>query len=66
MLWEARYLITGNYAKRNEITELTNLKRFDPSKFIIEHYVDGDLVNDKTPTGRIKAHPDNLHVWGMQ
>ncbi|KAH8812364.1 Glyoxalase/Bleomycin resistance protein/Dihydroxybiphenyl dioxygenase [Xylogone sp. PMI_703] len=37
---------------------------FDPSKFVLEHYVDGDLVNDQTPTNRIKAAEGNLHVWG--
>lgn len=38
---------------------------FDPSRFILEHYVDGDLVNDETPINRTKAAPDNLHVWGQ-
>jgi hypothetical protein len=37
---------------------------FDPSRFILEHYVDGDLVNDETPINRTMAAPDNLHVWG--
>ncbi|KAE8336778.1 hypothetical protein BDV24DRAFT_154915 [Aspergillus arachidicola] len=37
---------------------------FDPSGFIVEHYVDGDLVNDQLPTNRSLASPDNLHVWG--
>lgn len=37
---------------------------FDPSRFILEHYVDGDLVNDTTPVNRTMAAPDNLHVWG--
>ncbi|KAH9217849.1 Glyoxalase/Bleomycin resistance protein/Dihydroxybiphenyl dioxygenase [Leptodontidium sp. 2 PMI_412] len=37
---------------------------FDPSRFIMEHYVDGDLVNDETPINRTQAAPDNLHVWG--
>ncbi|KAK7206987.1 oxidoreductase [Myxozyma melibiosi] len=37
---------------------------FDPSKFILEHYVDGDLVNDETKTNRVPASPDGLHVWG--
>jgi hypothetical protein len=37
---------------------------FDKSGFILEHYVDGDLVNDETPTNRSQASPDNLHVWG--
>jgi hypothetical protein len=37
---------------------------FDPSRFMLEHYVDGDLVNGDTPVNRVKAAPDNLHVWG--
>ncbi|BAE54542.1 unnamed protein product [Aspergillus oryzae RIB40] len=37
---------------------------FDTSRFIIEHYVDGDLVNDQHQTNRSLATPDNLHVWG--
>jgi hypothetical protein len=37
---------------------------FDQSRFILEHYVDGDLVNDETPINRTMAAPDNLHVWG--
>ena len=37
---------------------------FDKSGFILEHYVDGDLVNDETPINRSQAAPDNLHVWG--
>lgn len=37
---------------------------FDPSKFILEHYVDGDLVNDTAPINREPAQPNNLHVWG--
>ncbi|MCJ1458505.1 hypothetical protein MMC28_008878 [Mycoblastus sanguinarius] len=37
---------------------------FDPSKFILEHYVDGDLVNSKTPITKDVASPDGLYVWG--
>ncbi|KAF2099818.1 Glyoxalase/Bleomycin resistance protein/Dihydroxybiphenyl dioxygenase [Rhizodiscina lignyota] len=37
---------------------------YDPSKFILEHYVDGDLVNETTPIARSEAGPDNLHIWG--
>lgn len=37
---------------------------FDPSKFILEHYVDGDLLDQSYPTQRSKASPDSLHVWG--
>ncbi|TVY47502.1 Metapyrocatechase [Lachnellula occidentalis] len=38
---------------------------FDTSRFILEHYVDGDVVNCRTPTSRSKAGPDSLYVWGM-
>jgi len=38
--------------------------RFDPSGFILEHYVDGDLLDMREPTHHNKAAPDNLHVWG--
>ncbi|KAL4936476.1 hypothetical protein BDV06DRAFT_204947 [Aspergillus oleicola] len=37
---------------------------FDTSGFILEHYVDGDLVNDANPTESELAQPGNLHVWG--
>ncbi|KAH6868865.1 oxidoreductase [Thelonectria olida] len=37
---------------------------FDPSRFILEHYVDGDLVNNKHPTNRSLASKDSLHIWG--
>lgn len=38
---------------------------FDPSKFVMEHYVDGDLLNQSYPTQHSQASPDSLHVWGM-
>lgn len=38
--------------------------RFDPSRFILEHYVDGDLLDASEPTNDTLAEPDNLHVWG--
>ncbi|OAP58468.1 hypothetical protein AYL99_07558 [Fonsecaea erecta] len=37
---------------------------FDGSGFIVEHYSDGDLVNEDTPFSREPAAPDTLHVWG--
>ena len=37
---------------------------FDPSGFIMEHYVDGDLLDDGFETQRTEASPNNLHVWG--
>lgn len=45
-------------------TRLISYHRFDTSRFIVEHYVDGDLVNDTNLTGRELASPSNLHVWG--
>lgn len=30
----------------------------------MEHYADGDLVNDETETHISKASPDGLHIWG--
>jgi len=37
---------------------------FDPSKFIMEHYVDGDLVDNSTPTQKSAAGKDRIHIWG--
>ncbi|KAL5349987.1 hypothetical protein ACLOAV_005023 [Pseudogymnoascus australis] len=37
---------------------------FDYCKFILEHYIDGDMVDERTPTNRSKAEPGNLHIWG--
>jgi len=37
---------------------------FDGSGNIVEHYSDGDLVNEDTPFGREAAAPDTLHIWG--
>lgn len=37
---------------------------FDTSKFILEHYVDGDQVNGETPITRDLASPDSLYIWG--
>lgn len=36
----------------------------DPSGFKIEHYADGDLVNEDTPTRRDVAGP--LSIWGPE
>ncbi|KAK2595122.1 hypothetical protein QQS21_007148 [Conoideocrella luteorostrata] len=38
--------------------------RFDPSRFILEHYADGDLVDETTPTNREEAGPNSLYIWG--
>ncbi|GKU16384.1 unnamed protein product [Fusarium langsethiae] len=37
---------------------------FDPSKFIVEHYADGDLVNSETKVAHVPAGPEALAVWG--
>ncbi|KAI0021594.1 Glyoxalase/Bleomycin resistance protein/Dihydroxybiphenyl dioxygenase [Xylariomycetidae sp. FL0641] len=39
---------------------------YDPFGFIMEHYVDGDLVNASEPVHRSQASPDSLHVWGPE
>ncbi|KAL8403587.1 hypothetical protein RB594_008735 [Gaeumannomyces avenae] len=39
---------------------------FDPAKFIMEHYVDGDLLDMSEPTHRGRAGPDTLYVWGPE
>lgn len=39
---------------------------FDPSGFILEHYVDGDLLDMNEPTHHTLAGPGNLHVWGPE
>ena len=40
------------------------MPRFDPSGFIMEHYVDGDLLDMSEPTHRTAAKDAHLHVWG--
>ena len=37
---------------------------FDPHKFMVEHYADGDLVNCETKVSHIQAGKGNLAVWG--
>ncbi|KAF3214665.1 hypothetical protein TWF106_009022 [Orbilia oligospora] len=37
---------------------------WDPNGFMVEHYIDGDLVNEDTPTGRQPAGDESLAVWG--
>ncbi|KAI1360852.1 glyoxalase [Xylaria arbuscula] len=39
---------------------------FDPSGFIFEHYVDGDLLTADLPTQRSQAGPGTMHVWGPE
>lgn len=37
---------------------------FDSSGFMVEHYADGDLVNEDTPVATVQAGPGALSVWG--
>ncbi|KAJ8117584.1 hypothetical protein OPT61_g1249 [Boeremia exigua] len=37
---------------------------FDPSKFIVEHYADGDLVNSESVVSHVPAGPEALKIWG--
>ena len=37
---------------------------FDPDKFVVEHYADGDLVNSETEGSHVQAGPEALAVWG--
>ena len=37
---------------------------WDPTGNMIEHYADGDLVNDSTPVGHLPAGDESLAVWG--
>jgi len=39
---------------------------WDTSKFMIEHYTDGDTVNNKTPIGFGPAGSESLAVWGPE
>lgn len=43
---------------------LTDRCRYDSAKFIMEHYIDGDLVNSDTPVAKSKLGKDGLSVWG--
>lgn len=40
------------------------MSRFDGSGNVVEHYSDGDLVNEDTPLGRAPAAPNTLCIWG--
>ncbi|KAF2398961.1 trihydroxytoluene oxygenase [Trichodelitschia bisporula] len=39
---------------------------WDTSGFMVEHYADGDLVNEDTPIGFTKAGHESLAVWGPE
>lgn len=37
---------------------------WDTTGFMVEHYVDGDLVNEDTSVGCLQAGNESLAVWG--
>ena len=37
---------------------------FDTSGFMVEHFADGDLVNEDTPVSTVQAGPAALSIWG--
>lgn len=37
---------------------------FDTSGFMVEHYADGDLVNEDTKVAIVEAGPQALSIWG--
>lgn len=37
---------------------------FDTSGFMVEHYADGDLVNEDTEVSTVQAGPQALSIWG--
>jgi hypothetical protein len=39
---------------------------WDTTGNIVEHYADGDLVNQDTPIGYFKAGADSLAAWGPE
>ncbi len=43
-----------------------NWGRGKEKRFILEHYVDVDLVNETTEAHWQAAAPGNLHVWGPE
>ncbi|TKA55110.1 hypothetical protein B0A49_12198 [Cryomyces minteri] len=39
---------------------------WNPDEFMVEHYADGDLVNEETPLGYGPAGHEGLAVWGPE
>ena len=62
--WVARYLTTGKFVFQNLMAILISASRWDTSKFMVEHYADGDLVNEDTGVGYGPAGHEGLAVWG--
>lgn len=68
--WEVRFSTTGRFSIISYLFvnppshSVADNIRFDSLNFILEHYVDGDLVDCTTPVNRSKAEPNNLHIWG--
>ncbi|KAK6393543.1 hypothetical protein LTR65_002415 [Meristemomyces frigidus] len=50
----------GRHVLRSQIFDYW----FDPSGFIMEHYADGDLVNQNTEVSHEPAGPQTLSIWG--
>ena len=43
-----------------------NITGWDTTGNMIEHYADGDLVNEDTPVGWGAAGDESLAVWGPE
>ncbi len=62
---DLRLLVRPNvYCRRIMVPCLLNMYRFDASGFIVEHYSDGDVVNNQTKMTRQVATPANMATWG--
>lgn len=56
--------MSGWWCSKVEGSLLTCDSRWDTSKFMVEHYADGDLVNEDTAVGYGPAGHEGLAVWG--
>jgi hypothetical protein len=64
---EVRFLIIGEGSLRACMTDgIDSLRRFrfDAMGNILEHYSDGDVVNEDTPQQREVESPNSLYIWG--
>ena len=39
---------------------------WDTTGNMVEHYADGDIVNDETPIGHMPARNESLAIWGPE
>ena len=66
--WAARSSTTGESIADPFVSQAglcqADAARFDASGFIVEHYSDGDLVNNQTKPTRQKLAPDTMASWG--